>query len=98
MKPEDLTPDQQAMVMWLYFIEKFNKLSAKQKIVYLCGFCESIDHDLAKEAKNMNEQEQSASNPWADAEVVSVYSRRDALEDGVLPTKADLAVVERKEK
>ncbi len=39
----------------------------------------------------MNEQEQSASNPWADAEVVSVYSRRDALEDGVLVDVSEFA-------
>lgn len=39
----------------------------------------------------MNEQKQSASNPWADAEIVSVYSRRDALEDGVLVDVSEFA-------
>ena len=49
--PEDFTPDQQAMVLWLYFVEKFKKLSAKQKIAYLAGFCESIDHNIAADLK-----------------------------------------------
>lgn len=39
----------------------------------------------------MNEQEQTAVNPWADAEVISVYTRAQALEDGVLVDLTDWA-------
>jgi hypothetical protein len=39
----------------------------------------------------MNEQERAASDPWADAEVISVYSREQALEDGVLVDVTQLA-------
>jgi len=39
----------------------------------------------------MNKQEQSAVNPWAEAEVISVYTRAQALEDGVLVDLTDWA-------
>ena len=39
----------------------------------------------------MNEQEQTVVNPWADAEVISVYTRAQGLEDGVLVDVTDWA-------
>lgn len=36
-------------------------------------------------------KEQTAVNPWADAEVISVYTRAQALEDGVLVDLTDWA-------
>ena len=39
----------------------------------------------------MNEQGQAVANPWADAEVISVYTRAQALEDGVLVDLTDWA-------
>ena len=39
----------------------------------------------------MNEQEYSAVNPWDGAEVISSYSRAQALEDGVLVDLTDWA-------
>lgn len=47
VKPEDLTYDQHAQLLWLFFVDKFKVLSAKQKIVYLAGFIESIDKNIA---------------------------------------------------
>lgn len=45
-KPEDLTYDQHAQLLWLFFVDKFKALSAKQKIIYLASFVESIDKNM----------------------------------------------------
>ena len=46
IKPEDLTYDQHAQILWLFFVDKFKVLSARQKIVYLASFVESIDKNI----------------------------------------------------
>lgn len=46
VKPEDLTYDQHAQILWLFFVDKFKVLSAKRKIIYLAGFIESIDKNM----------------------------------------------------